>query len=159
MPERIIDLAGYITVALSARVRDPGGRWRALGVLARHALTDAYAAHLVQVMLGATTHGAFHYHDTGTGQTAEATTDTALETPCGEARDTGTRVLGANARQYVTVATHTYAAAFTIMEHGVFSAATAGTLLDRSVFADNPATVVLGGQVEWTYTLTVTAGG
>ena len=157
--ERAIELAGYMTAELRARVQAPGGRWRNLGVLSRHSLTDAYAAHLVQVLLGAVPHAAFCYHDTGTGQTAEAVTDVALETPCGEPRDLGTRVLGGSPREFVTIATHTYTGTHTIVEWGLFSGSTGGTMLDRAVFADLPVAAVADTRVEWTYTLTIVSGG
>jgi hypothetical protein len=69
----------------------------------------------------------------GTGAVAENVTDTALGTQV-ETRATGTQVEGASANIYRTVATITATASRAITEHGVFSASTGGTLLDRSVF-------------------------
>lgn len=100
---------------------------------------------------------AFKYHDSGTGTNAEAVGNTALQTPCGEARDTGTQEEGASANIYKTVATHTYAGAFTITEHGLFSAATVGTLWDRSVFA--AINVAASDKIEFSYELSCVAGG
>lgn len=103
---------------------------------------------------------AFHtlrFHDSGTGTVAEAIGDTTLGTPCGEARNEGTYTEGASANIYKTVATHTYSGSFAITEHGVFSAASAGTLLDRSVFS--AVNVVSGEMIEFTYQLTTNASG
>jgi len=58
--------------------------------------------------------------------------------------------------QYKTVATITYTTTQTITEHGIFSLATGGVLLDRSVFSG--ISVVNGSQIEFTYTLTVSTG-
>ena len=98
----------------------------------------------------------FNYHDSGTGIVAEAVGDVGLGTPCGEARDAGTKSQP-TANQLRTIATHTYAATFAITEHGIFSATTAGTLWDRSVFT--AINVVSGDKIEFTYTLTVNSGG
>ena len=121
-------------------------------------VTDAYVNLLVdELQANQASHSDFKYHDSGTGTVAEAAGDTALGTACGEARDTGTQVEGATANVYKSVATHTYGASFAITEHGLFNAATLGTLMDRSVFA--AINVVSGNQIEWTYELTVSSGG
>ena len=121
-------------------------------------VTNAYAALLVdELQASVAAHSTFKYHDSGTGTVAEAAADTGLGTPCGEARDTGTQIEGATANIYRSVATHTYAATFAITEHGLFNAATAGTLMDRSVFA--AINVASGNQIQWTYELTISSGG
>jgi len=121
-------------------------------------VTNAYVNLLVDDLQSAqASHSDFKYHDSGTGTVAESAGDTALGTPCGEARDAGTQVEGATANVYKSVATHTYAASFAITEHGLFNAATAGTLMDRSVFA--VINVVSGNQIEFSYELSVSSGG
>ena len=121
-------------------------------------VTDAYAALLVdELQASQASHSTFKYHDSGTGTVAEAATDTTLGTPCGEARDTGTQIEGATANIYKSVATHTYGGSFAITEHGLFNAATAGTLMDRSKFA--AVNVANGEKIEFTYELTVSSGG
>ena len=121
-------------------------------------VTDAYVNLLVDDLQAAQAgHSTFKYHDSGTGTGAEAATDTGLGTPCGEARDTGTQVEGATANIYKSVGTHTYAATFAITEHGLFNAATVGTLMDRSVFA--AINVVKDNQIQWTYELSVSSRG
>ncbi len=103
------------------------------------------------------------FHGIGTGSTAEASSDTALVTELttqynpDNTRATGTTTEGASANIYRTVGTNTPDAAVAITEHGIFSAASAGVLLDRSVFA----AVNLNGtgdSLETTYELTLPAG-
>ena len=101
--------------------------------------------------------GDYKYHDSGTGVGAEGAANTALGTACGEARDAGTQVEGTSTNQYKSVATHTYAATFAITEHGLFNAATAGTLMDRTVFT--AINVVSGDKIEFTFTITFSSGG
>jgi len=150
----VVELEGV----LSARIKRAGEkRFRDLGVIARKKVTDAFVAHLVDSLQNQTSTpiDTFKYHDSGTGTNAENKTDTALQTPCGEARDTGTQIEGATGNIYKSVATHTYAGSFAITEHGLFSASSAGTLMDRSVFA--AINVVATDQIEFTYQLTCTS--
>ncbi len=98
----------------------------------------------------------FKYHAMGTGAVAEAIGDTALGTDSGVARVAGTQVAFAS-KQYQSVATLTAAGALAITEHGVFSAATVGTLWDRTVFA--VINLASGDGISFTYTLTISDGG
>lgn len=140
---------------LSARVKHPGQhRWTDLGVIADRIVTNAFIA-LITDELTNTDRPAMQtmkFHASGTGTNAESAADTALQTEV-ETRDTGTQT-SPLAGQYQTVATHTYGNNFAITEHGVFSASTVGTLLDRSKFS--AINVVNGSQIQWTYTLTIT---
>lgn len=121
-------------------------------------VTDAYTYLLVDELVSSqAAHSTFKYHDSGTGVVAEDVTDTALGTPCGDARDTGTQLEGATANIYKSVATHTYGSSLAITEHGLFSASTGATLMDRSKF--DAVNVTNGEKIEFTYQLTVTAGG
>ena len=143
---------------LSARIKRAGEkRFRNLGVIARKKVTDAFVAYLVDSLQNSTTApmDVFKYHDSGTGTTAENKTDTALVTPCGDARDTGTQIEGATGNIFKSVATHTYDESLAITEHGLFSASSTGTLMDRSVFA--AINVVNTDQIEFTYELTCTS--
>jgi len=102
----------------------------------RKCVTSAFVALLVDQLQSSSGEIAlFKYHDSGTGTGNEAAGDTALGTPCEEARDTGTQTEGATANIYKSVATHTYAGSFAITEHGLFNAAESGTLMDRTKFA------------------------
>lgn len=104
----------------------------------------------------------FKYHACGTGTTAEAITDTTLVTECttelnpDSTRGVGTQV-NSVAKTYSTVATLTFDSAAAVTEHGLFSAASGGTLWDRSVFA--AVNVASGESIQFTYTLTISDGG
>jgi hypothetical protein len=140
---------------LSAQVRHAGeSRWSDLGIISERIVTAAFIA-LITDELTNTDRPAMQtlkFHASGTGTNAESGSDTALQTEV-ETRDTGTQT-SPGAGQYQTVATHTYGTAFAITEHGVLSASSGGTLLDRSKFA--AINVVNGSQIQWTYTLTIT---
>lgn len=94
----------------------------------------------------------FHYHGSGTGTTAPDVADTTLETEV-ESRATGTATEGASANIFKSVGTVAYTATRAVTEHGIFSASTAGTLLDRSTFT--AINVNNGDSIEFTYELTV----
>jgi len=137
-----------------------GGFTEALGdrrVVKNKCVTDVFVNLLADALHTAGYLNAFKYHDSGTGVGAEAATDTALGTPCGEARDVGTQTEGASANIYKSVATHTYGGTFSITEHGLFDAATVGNLADRTKFAS--VGVANGEKIEFTYELTVNSGG
>ena len=101
--------------------------------------------------------GDYKFHDSGIGTTAEAAADTGLVTAWGGARDTGTQIEGTSTNIYKSVATTTYNATKAITEHGLFNAATAGTLMDRTVFT--AINVVSGDKIEFTFTITFSSGG
>jgi len=98
----------------------------------------------------------FKYHDSGTGSTAEAIGQTGLITPTGDARVTGSQS-GATSKTYVTVATLPYTTTLAIVEHGIFSASSTGTLWDRSLFS--AVNVVNGDSIQFTYNLSLSDGG
>lgn len=98
------------------------------------------------------------WHEMGTGGTAEAVGDTALQTPV-ESRVSGSQAsatVGNNAT-YTTVATIVATAPRAIVEHGLFSASTAGTLWDRSVFS--VINLATNDAIQFTYVLTANSGG
>jgi len=147
-----------ISASLSLRVFRGSGVVEDLGVVSTHEVTDDFVAALVDTLQASVAaFSNFKYHDSGTGVGAEDPTDSALGTPCGEARDTGTQVEGATANIYKSVATHTYAGSFAITEHGLFNAAAVGVLMDRSVFT--AVNITLGDRIEFTYQLTCVSGG
>ena len=100
--------------------------------------------------------GDFKYHDSGTGTTAEAVGQTALVTSTAEARSTGTQT-ETDHDTYKSVATDTYAGSFALREHGLLNAASAGVLMDRTLFGE--INVVSGNQVEFTFEFSMAAGG
>jgi len=98
----------------------------------------------------------FNYHDCGTGIGDEAVGDTGLGTPFGGSRVAGTQT-NPSVNVYQSVATITFADTFAITEHGLFSASTSVTLLDRTKFA--AINVISGDSIQFTYQCTLAAGG
>lgn len=155
--EEMMAVAGLgFNCELSATLVKADGSRVKLGVLSRRLVTNAGVAAVVDAFQNLFELELFNFHDSGTGNTAEAVGDTALVTPAGPARVTGTQSEPA-ANQYRSQATITYTTTQTIVEHGLFSASSGGTLWDRSVFAG--IAVNNGDSIQFTYTLTVNAGG
>lgn len=127
-----------------------------LGLLAVDMITDNGAGYIVDAFQNLVELENMNWHDAGTGTNAEAQADSALQTPWGGARVSGTQSEPA-ANQYRTTATITFNNTFAITEHGLFSANAAGVLLDRSKFA--AVNVVNLESIVFQYTLTVNAGG
>jgi hypothetical protein len=127
------------------------------GVLSYRVVTDAFVAFVVdQLQTETSVFGDFKFHDSGVGTTAENAANTAIETTDGESRATGTQTESA-ANAYRSVGTISYTTTKAITEHGLFNDVTAGTLMDRSVFS--AINVVNGDSIQFTYTITLTAGG
>lgn len=100
---------------------------------------------------------AMNYHDSGTGTVAATSTDSGLGTQAGPAtRATGTQSNPAT-NQYRSVGTINYTSTLAITEWGLFSASTSGTMWDRRVFS--AINVANGDSIQFTYTLTLNAGG
>ena len=99
---------------------------------------------------------AFQYSDCGTGTTAAAIGQTALVTPAGTARVSGT---GTNpvAGTYQSVATIAFTTSLAITEYGLFSASSSGTMWDRRVFT--AINVNNGDSIAFTYSVIMNAGG
>ena len=127
-----------------------------LGLISTKVVTTAGVNYLVDGLQANTTDvSLFKYHGSGTTNTAEAVGDTTLGTEV-ESRATGSQTEGASANIYRTVGTVTYTATRAIVEHGIFSATSGGTLLDRSVFS--AINVVNTDSIQFTYDLTLPAG-
>jgi len=141
---------------LSARLVRGDGTIVDLGVMSVKKVTTAFRDYIVDSLQNSTTSplSNFKYHASGTGAVAEANTDTALGTEV-ESRQAGTQIEGATANIYKTVATIAYTGTRAITEHGLFSASSAGTLMDRSVFA--AINVVNGDSIQFTYECTFNA--
>jgi len=133
-----------------------GGKSEDLGLISVLKITTAFRDYLVDSLQNSTTHplSNFRYHGSGTGATAEANTQSALVTEVA-ARSAGTQLEGATANIYRSVGTINYTGSFAIVEHGLFSANTAGTLMDRSVFS--AINVTNGDSIEFTYEATFNA--
>ena len=156
--EGVLSGAISITSSLALRVFRLDGSIEDRGIVSTRKVTDDFVGLLVDALQGsAVDYDTFKYHDSGTDNTPEAAADDALKAPCGDARTEGTQIEGATANIYKSVATHTYGGAYTIVEHGLFNAAAAGVLMDRSVFTG--VVVASGDKIEFTYQLTFTAGG
>lgn len=125
------------------------------GLLSERVITTAGVNYLAATFINTGEPENFNFHASGTSNTAEATGDTVLGTEV-ESRVSGTQS-NPSSNVYRTVATVTYTATRAIVEHGVFSASTSGTLWDRSVFST--INVVSGDSIQFTYNLTFTAGG
>lgn len=142
---------------LEAVLRRANGEVVDYGVLGFRVVTTAFVNFVVdQLQTETSVFGDFKYHDSGVGTTAENITDTAMETTDGESRATGTQTESAD-NAYRSVGTISYTTGKAITEHGLFNDASAGTLMDRTVFA--AINVVNGDSIAFTYTLTISAGG
>ena len=141
--------------ALYIRVRKANGEVINYGCAGRRVVTTAYVQLLTdELQASVAAHSTLRYHAVGTGNTVEAIGDTALVTEV-ETRATGTQAENA-ANIYESVGTVTATASRAVVEHGVLSAATVGTLLDRTVFA--AVNLASGDSIQCTYRLTLTAG-
>lgn len=132
------------------------GLTKDLGLLSCQKVTQAFAAYLADSMTASGSYpiDAFDYHGHGTGNTSEANTQTALVTEV-DSRATG---IPTNPSTYVyqSVGTITATGTHTIAEHGIFSAASTGTMLDRSLLSAT-IDVIADDTVEYTYQLTINA--
>lgn len=100
-----------------------------------------------------------NFHDSGTGVTAAAIGDTSLQTAAGPTtRATGTQS-NPSAGVYKSVGVISYTSTLAITEWGLFNNATqgTGTLWDHRVFS--AVNVVSGESIQFSYSLTWTAGG
>jgi hypothetical protein len=134
------------------------------GVVGHKVITDAGVAYLVDSWQNLTELELMKFHSLGTGSTAEAVGDTALVTELTtEYNPNSTRATGTttetSANIYSTVATNTLdgTPGAALREHGIHSAASAGTLWDRTVYA--AITLSSGDALQSSYALTCTSGG
>ncbi len=146
-----------VTSRLSAILTRADGSQVDFGVLGYRVVTTAFVNFVTdQLQTETSVFGDFKYHDSGVGTTAENAADTAMETTDGESRTTGTQTESAS-NAYRSVGTISYTTTKAITEHGLFNDATAGTLMDRTVFS--AINVVNGDSIQFTYTLTLSSGG
>lgn len=135
------------------------------GVLSRRLVTTAGVNYLVDAWdARATNLEDMKYHGCGTGVGAENVADVALGTECTVALNPdSTRGTGVgsqpSANVYRSIATLTFDGGAAVTEHGLFNQAATGggTLWDRSVFA--AINVVAADSIQFTYSMTATAGG
>lgn len=135
-----------------------------LGLASVRVVTTAGVGFIVDAFQNSVELENMKFHGLGTGNTAEASSDTALVTELTtEYNPNSTRATGstteAAANIYRTVGTNTVDASAAVVEHGIFSQAATGggVLLDRSVFS--VVNLASADSLESTYDLTLTAGG
>lgn len=135
-----------------------------LGLAGLGVVTTAGVTYLAADMAaGASDINLFKFHGFGTGTTAEASGDTALVTEettqyaTDNTRPTGSQSSSTNT--YTTVATYSPDSGGTraITEHGIFTATSAGTLWDRTVFSAVNL-VAASDSLQATYVATFPAG-
>lgn len=148
----------YLHGEVRAILRRANGEIIDYGTISHRVVTTAYVTAMATYQFDGSGPAptAYDYHDCGTGTNAEAVGDTALQTPYGGARTNGTPT-NPGAGQYRNTGTIAPGGTFAITEHGLFSAASSGTLVDRSVFS--AINVVSGDSISFQYTLTYSAGG
>lgn len=155
--------AGVIYAELSARhFHGATGEWEDLGVIGTHLVTTEFVELLVdELNNNSQAHNrlrSLKFHDSGVGITDPAIGDTDIETTDGESRVSGSQAEGSSTNIYKSIATIAYSTTKAITEWGLFSAAApADELLDRDEFA--AINVVSGDSIEFTYNLTISAGG
>jgi|SRR5208282_437073 len=118
-------------------------------------------------LVSGTVVGLYKFHDSGTGTTTPAQTDTVLQTQAGPAtRATGVNTqtqsasgTGSTTPAIVTsVGTIAYVSTLAITEWGLFNqAAQGGTMWDHRTFA--AINVVSGDSIQFTYSLSIPGGG
>jgi hypothetical protein len=137
-----------------------------LGLASLKLVTDAGVAYITADM-NAATGGAdvsnFKYHGFGTGTTAENANQTGLITELtteyvvNSTRPTGSQANSTNTYTTVGTLSPDSGGTLAITEHGVFSASSSTTLLDRSVFSAVNL-VASSDSLQATYVLTLPSG-
>lgn len=127
-----------------------------LGLVSVNLVTTAFVNYLTDALHNSADITLFKYHGSGTDNTAENAADTALIAEVGT-RVSGNQTEGASANIYHTEAQLTYGSSLNIVEHGVFTASSAGTLMDRSVFTAIPVNTTT--EILFKYELTSNSGG
>lgn len=156
--QEIMHLANVGTLAqLSAVHIDNNGVRTNLGVISRRVVTTAGVAWLASAFPNTVEPEILNFHDCGTGNTAESSAQTTLVTPFGGSRVSGTQSNPGSTNIYRSVATIPFTTTLAIVEHGIFTASTSGTMFDRSLFS--AINVVNGNSIEFTWELTLPAGG
>jgi hypothetical protein len=143
------------------------GPWIEYGLASLRVVTDAGVADIVTRFANSTPANIanYKYHGYGTGTNNEAAGDTGLQTELtteyvtNSTRPTGSQASSTNT--YTSVATlspDSGSNPLAITEHGLFSASSGATLLDRSKFSAVNL-VPSADSLQTTYVLTLTSGG
>jgi len=136
------------------------------GLVSLRVVTTAGVNYIVDAFQNSVEVEDMKYHGIGTGTTGAVVGDTSLETELtteynpDNTRATGTTAEGASANIYQTVATNTLDSGTpAVTEHGILSASSSGTLLDRHTFSAINLDGTQGDGLQSTYELTFSAGG
>jgi hypothetical protein len=152
---RLLKLPHIRTELRATLIRADGARID-LGVLGRKIVTTAGVNYLAATHINTGEPENINFHDSGTGTTAAAIGDTALQTATGNARVAGTQS-NPSANIYRSVATLSYTTGAAITEWGIFTASSVGTLFDHFVFS--AINVLNGDSIAFTFNETFSAGG
>ena len=136
------------------------GRRVDYGVVCHKLVTTAFVNYMVDMLqTDATAWGDFKFHESGTGTTNPAVSDTGIETAAANGDiATGSQTEGA-ANIYKTVGTCSYTGVDAVTEHCLSNIGTTaqGIAMDRHEFG--VITTANGDTIEFTFQLTVSAGG
>lgn len=159
---RLTGVIGFVG-SLGIVVRRADGSIEDYGTVGYRVVTTAgIAAVIAQFASDTNAIDALDYHAIGTGTSAEAVGDTALQAECTTVLNPdSTRAVGTpsipSSLVYRSVATFTFDGSAALTEHGILNAASTGTLWDRTVYA--AINVASGDQATFTYEATGAAGG
>jgi hypothetical protein len=149
---------------LNLSVYRANGEVLELGIASLRVVTDVGVGYIVDAFQNTVEPENMKFHGFGTGTNAENQTNTALQTElttqyAGDVRPTGsTTEAAANIYQTVATLSPDSGGTIAVTEHGVFSANSAGVLLDRSVFS--AVNIVAGSDsLQADYRLTFPANG
>ena len=139
------------------RIASVGGNTNANGDR-KITVVDANTFTAVDAYTGAAVNGNAAYTSGGTSTRMEGLADTALSAAAGTARVLGTPSNPA-ANQYRSIATIPFTSTLALVEWGLFSALTVGTMWDHRIFTAGVVNVSNGYSITFQYTLTIPAGG
>ena len=153
-PRGVVEIFGMLRMRIK---RVTTGLWEDYGLVSTKLVTTDFAEYVVDSLIDSTTYplDAFTWHDMGDDDTAESNAHSALQNSR-ETRINDTSPAENTAQVYQSIATITASAGYTVNEHGIFNAVTAGVMLDRNLVPNAPV-VVVSDQVEFTYELTINA--
>lgn len=153
-PSGVLEIFGFLRMRIK---RVATGLWEDYGLVSTKLVTTAFAEYVVDSLLDSTTYplDAFTWHDMGDDATAESNAHTALQNSR-ETRINDASPAENTSQVYQSIATIVASAGYTVNEHGIFNAVSAGTMMDRNLVPNAPV-VVASDQVEFTYELTVNA--
>ena len=128
------------------------------GVLGRYAVTTDFCEDMVDELITETSAwGNYKFHDMGTGTTNEGASNNFATMTVHGAGDSGGTQVESTSVGYSSVGTITAVGTAAITEHCLSNVNGADTVMDRTKFT--AVNVISGDSIQFTYTLTCTAGG